>query len=60
MRYIAIGLVIGLAWAAMQYLRGTVTEPVALAVPVLFCAAFGALLWGARTLVRRRARRGRG
>ena len=48
MRYIAVGLAFGCAWAAIQYLRGETTSLPALAGPVLLCGAFGALLWGVR------------
>jgi hypothetical protein len=53
MRYIVVGLAFGVVWAIMQWSRGEVTEPVALAVPVLLSGAFGALLWGLRALVLR-------
>ena len=48
MRYIAVGLAFGCGWAAIQYFRGDVTEPAALAGPILLCGLFGALLWGLR------------
>lgn len=48
MRYIAVGLAFGCGWAAIQYFRGEVTGPSALAGPVLLCGLFGALLWGLR------------
>lgn len=48
MRYVAVGLAFGCGWAAIQYFRGEVTEPAALAGPVLLCGLFGALLWGLR------------
>ena len=51
MRYIAVGLAFGGGWAALQYFRGEVTEPAALAGPVILCGAFGAVLWGLRVLV---------
>ncbi len=53
MKYIVVGLVFGLVWAGVQWGRDEVTEPVALAVPVIFCGAFGAVLWGLRVLVLR-------
>ncbi len=53
MIYIATGLAFGLAWAAIQFLRGDVADPSAAVVAVLACAGFGALLWGLRTLVLR-------
>ena len=60
MRYIAIGLAFGCAWAAIQYFRGEVTAPAALAGPVVLCGLFGALLWGVRAaLIRLVGRRRR-
>ena len=51
MRYITIGLLFGGVWAIIQMARGDITEPVAIAIPVLFCGMFGAILWGVRALV---------
>ena len=51
MRYILVGLAFGLAWAGMQYARGEITDPVALAGPVILFAVFGAILWGIRVIV---------
>ena len=59
MRYIAIGLAFGVAWAAIQLLRGEMTAPVQLAVPIVLCGAFGAALWGVRALILRLTRRSR-
>ncbi|MDE0059800.1 MAG: hypothetical protein OXI22_09610 [Defluviicoccus sp.] len=59
MRYIAVGLAFGCAWAAIQYLRGETTALPALAGPVLLCGAFGALLWGLRAALIRLAGRRR-
>ena len=60
MRYIAVGLAFGCAWAAIQYVRGEMTALPELAAPVLLCGAFGALLWGLRwALVRLVGRRRR-
>lgn len=53
MHYIVVGLAFGLVWAGVQWGRGEVAEPIAMAVPVLLCAAFGAILWGLRALVLR-------
>lgn len=50
MRYIAVGLAFGAAWAAMQIARGE-DEPVVLAAAVVLCGLFGAALWGLRALV---------
>ena len=36
MRYVAIGLLFGGVWAVIQWARGEITEPVALAIPILF------------------------
>ena len=55
MRYIAVGLAFGCAWAAIQYFRGELTAPAALAGPVVLCGLFGALLWGARAALIRLA-----
>lgn len=51
MRYILVGLTFGVAWAAIQYARGT--QPPEVAVLVILCGVFGALLWGARALLLR-------
>ncbi len=59
MRYIAVGLAFGSAWAALQYFRGEVTALPALAGPVVLCGLFGALLWGARVALIRFAGRRR-
>ena len=48
MRYIAVGLAFGCAWAAIQYFRGETTALPELAGPVILCGLFGALLWGVR------------
>ena len=48
MRYIAVGLAFGCAWAANQYFRGEMTALPALAGPVVLCGLFGVLLWGVR------------
>ena len=53
LRYIAVGLAFGLAWAAMQVVRGEASEPFGLVVAVLICGLFGAVLWGIRSLVLR-------
>ncbi len=54
-----VGLAFGLAWAAMQAVRGETSEPVVLAVAVVICGLFGAVLWGIRSLALRwRRRRG--
>ena len=58
MRYIAVGLAFGLAWAAMQVVRGETSEPVFLAVAVVICGLFGAVLWGIRSLALRWRHRG--
>ncbi len=58
MRYILVGLAFGLAWAAMQVVRGETSEPAVLAGAVLICGLFGALLWGLRSLALRLRRRG--
>lgn len=60
MRYIAVGLAFGCAWAAIQYLRGEMTALAQLAAPVLLCGAFGALLWGVRVAVIRLSGKRRG
>ena len=60
MRYIAVGTAFGCAWAAIQYFRGEVTAPAALAGPVVLCGLFGALLWGLRAALLRLAARRRG
>ncbi len=57
MRYIAVGLAFGLAWAAMQVVRGETSEPAVLAVAVVICGLFGAVLWGIRSLALRWRRR---
>ncbi len=57
MRYIVVGLAFGLAWAAMQIVRGDTDEPVVLAAAVVICGLFGAMLWGIRFLVLRLRRR---
>lgn len=59
MRYIVTGLAFGGTWAATQLLRGEVTAPVQLAVPIVLCGAFGAALWGLRALILRLSRRSR-
>lgn len=59
MPYIATGFAFGLAWAAVQLLRGAVSHPVEAAVPVVLCAAFGAGLWGLRALALFLVRRAR-
>ncbi len=59
MRYVLIGLAFGAAWAATQLLRGEMTAPVQLAVPVVLCGGFGGLLWGIRVLILRLSRRSR-
>jgi len=51
MRYIVVGCLFGGVWAVIQWARGDITEPVALAIPILFCGIFGGVLWGLRTLV---------
>lgn len=53
MKYVLVGLAFGLMWAAIQYSRGTVRDPVALIGPVLLFGLFGVLLWGLRTLLLR-------
>ncbi len=58
MRYIAVGLAFGLAWAAMQVVRGDTSEPIVLAAAVVICGLFGAVLWGIRSLVLRWRQRG--
>ena len=60
MRYIAVGLVFGCGWAAIQYFRGEIADLAALAGPVLLCGLFGALLWGLRALLIRAVGRRRG
>ncbi len=57
MRYIVVGLAFGLAWAAMQAVRGATSEPAVLAVAVVICGLFGAVLWGIRLLVLKWRRR---
>ncbi len=51
MRYIVVGLAFGMVWAILQWSRDEIVEPVTLLVSVLLCGAFGAFLWGVRTLV---------
>lgn len=51
MRYIVIGFLFGGVWAVIQWTRGEITEPVALAIPILFCGIFGGVLLGMRLLV---------
>ena len=58
MRYIVVGLAFGLAWAAMQAVRGETSEPAVLAVAVVICGLFGAVLWGIRSMVLRWRQRG--
>ena len=58
MRYIVVGLAFGLAWAAMQVVRGDTSEPIVLAAAVVICGLFGAVLWGIRSLVLRWRQRG--
>ena len=58
MRYIAVGLAFGLAWVAMQVVRGDGSEPAVLAGAVIVCGLFGAVLWGIRSLVLRWCQRG--
>ena len=58
MRYIVVGLAFGLAWAAMQVVRGDASEPAELVAAVIVCGLFGAVLWGIRSLVLRWRRRG--
>lgn len=53
MKFILTGLALGVAWALMQYTRGTITEPAALAGPVVLFGLFGAVLWGVRVLLER-------
>lgn len=53
MRYVAVGLAFGLAWAAMMVARGETSEPIALTTAVVICGLFGAALWGARALLLR-------
>lgn len=53
MKYIIVGLAFGLGWAGIQYFNGAITNPVALAGPVLLFGIFGAVLWGIRALVLR-------
>lgn len=51
LRFVAIGLLFGVVWAGMQYIKGDVTDPVALAVPVIFFGFAGIVMWGLRRLV---------
>lgn len=51
MRNILLGFLIGGAWAFMQWSRDSITDPIALAVPIVLCGAFGGLMWGARILM---------
>jgi len=51
MRYMAIGLLCGGVWAVIQWTRGDITEPAALAIPILFSGMFGGVLWVMRKLV---------
>jgi|APSaa5957512535_1039671.scaffolds.fasta_scaffold748215_2 hypothetical protein len=53
MRYITIGLLFGGVWGVIQLARGDITDPVALAIPIIFCGIFGGVLWGAKILVAR-------
>lgn len=53
MRYIIIGLLFGGVWGVIQLARGDITEPVALAIPIIFCGIFGGVLWGVKTLAQR-------
>ena len=53
MKYVVVGLAFGLSWAGIQYFNGAITEPAALAGPVVLFGIFGAVLWGIRTLVLR-------
>ncbi len=57
MRYVLVGLGFGAVWAVIQLLRGEVTAPLQLAVPVVLCGAFGGFLWGLRIVVLHLARR---
>lgn len=50
MKYIAVGLIFGIAWAAIQYSQGEFTKFAELGGPVLLCGAFGAVLWLARVI----------
>ncbi|NQU70843.1 MAG: hypothetical protein HQ514_09850 [Rhodospirillales bacterium] len=47
----AIGLLCGGVWAVIQWTRGDITEPAALAIPILFSGMFGGVLWVMRKLV---------
>ena len=58
MRYIVVGLAFGLAWAAMQVVRGETSEPAVLVIAVVICGLFGAVLWGIRSMVLRWRQRG--
>lgn len=51
MKYVVVGLAFGLSWAGIQYFNGAITEPAALAGPVLLFGIFGAVLWGVRALI---------
>lgn len=51
MKYVLVGIAFGVAWAAIQYSRGTITDIVALLGPVLLFGLFGAVLWGLRVLI---------
>ena len=51
MRYITIGFLFGGVWGVIQMARGDITNPVELAIPIIFCGIFGGILWGAKTLV---------
>ena len=50
-RFVVIGLAFGLVWAAMQYIKGDIRDPVALAVPVIVFGAFCIVTWGLRRVV---------
>lgn len=51
MRYITIGLLFGGVWGVIQLARGDITDPIALAIPIIFCGIFGGILWGVKNLV---------
>ena len=53
MRYIVIGLLFGGVWGVIQLARGDITDPIALAIPIIFCGIFGGILLGVKTLVAR-------